>query len=160
MRQQRGPTVVWGNQLFIGSFSSGTMNDSEVGEALVDQLRHLRLSKAHRQLVREWDREQQNPEGDLETVHTLLEELWDAAQDYCPPWCHAGAHEGDGADFGVWVMHDAMEQAVRDGELLKVNDLAAVPKGYTGEVMVVNDHGNVSYGRCVRGRFYSNWDIV
>lgn len=67
----------------------------------------------------------------------LIEALADALDEYAPPYCYFGAHEGDGADFGFWFMPDALDQAERDGELVKLDH---VPD----QIAVVSDHGNVT----------------
>jgi hypothetical protein len=52
----------------------------------------------------------------------------------------APAHPGDGADYGFWFFDNIEDEF--DGP--KVSDLRNVPKGYMGEILLFNDHGNVS----------------
>lgn len=40
---------------------------------------------------------------------------------------------------------DMLEARAFDGEILKVADLSEVPDEYIGEIMLVNDHGNVTH---------------
>ena len=94
-----------------------------------------------------------------ESCGWIIEELTEALQEFAPPYSYFGAHEGDGADFGFWPAIDAMEDAVRDGELLKVSDTADVPDDYRGEVMLVNDHGNVTLYRATAS-LEEVWSIV
>lgn len=94
-----------------------------------------------------------------ENCSWIIDELSDALQEFAPPYSYFGAHEGDGADFGFWPSIDAMEEAVRDGELLKVNDTSEVPDDHRGEVMLVNDHGNVTLYRAVAS-LEVVWEIV
>ena len=60
-----------------------------------------------------------------------------------PPYCYFGAHEGDGASFGFWPCMVSVENDVRDGEILQLNDGDEIPTGETRPVLFVNDHGNV-----------------
>jgi len=74
----------------------------------------------------------------------LLEELQDLLGESAPAYCYFGAHEGDGSDFGFWPDWSALDDAVHDGDALKVSDLADVPDDWNGPVLVVNDHGNAT----------------
>ena len=74
----------------------------------------------------------------------LLHELIERLNTFAPDYCYFGAHEGDGSDFGFWVDHFAIEEDVESGELLSVSDLAEIPVDYVGDVILVNDHGNMS----------------
>ena len=85
-----------------------------------------------------------------------LEALFDALEAYCLPYFYFGAHPGDGADYGYWLS-DEWEQGF-DG--LKVSDTSEVPRDYTGEVLLVNDHGNMTLYACTRGRLREVWAIV
>jgi hypothetical protein len=85
-----------------------------------------------------------------------LEALFDALQEYAPPYFYFGAHPGDGADCGFWLS----ESFPDDFDGLKVSDLSEVPTGYTGEVLIVNDHGNISLYVYSRGHRREVWAIV
>lgn len=47
-----------------------------------------------------------------------------------------------------------------DFDGLKVDDLNKVPRGYTGEVLGFNDHGNTTLYRYTRGRGRVVWAVV
>jgi len=66
--------------------------------------------------------------------------LFYSLNEYAAPYFYFGSHPGDGSDYGFWLSED-MENEF-DG--LKVEDLSEVPKDYAGEVIVINDHGNMS----------------
>ena len=87
---------------------------------------------------------------------SLIFELEDALQEYAPPLFYFGAHEGDGACFGFWPSSFALEDF--DGE--RISDLADLPADYTGEALLVNDHGNVSFYDCEGGKVRLVWSIV
>lgn len=121
----------------LGTISEGTMVTEDVGDALVWELSQLRLSREHRKLVREWDKERErlDKRADAEqwpdvTLEDLLDELWDAVDDYAPPYCYVGALEGDGACYGVWPDIEYLERnscnvtLAAMGDVVKVNDLA------------------------------------
>lgn len=84
--------------------------------------------------------------GDDCTLGDYVEVLHERLEELAPDYVTFGAAEGDGACFGFWPDMEALEEAVADGEVLKVADRAAVPGTYDGPVMIVNDRGNVTYG--------------
>jgi hypothetical protein len=83
--------------------------------------------------------ESEDSQWDLESLQSMLEE-------FAPPFCYFGAHEGDGADFGFWLSHDALEDAERDGEIVKVDAGDEWPElGDDAQyVLEVTDHGNIT----------------
>ena len=85
-----------------------------------------------------------------------LEEIFDAICEWLdyrhvPSYAFLGNHPHDGASFGLWPDHDHIEMAIQDGDLLSCNDLSEIPSSYTGGYVLVNDHGNISYGYALRG---------
>lgn len=50
--------------------------------------------------------------------------------------------------------------ALHDGELLQVSDLTEITDGYSGPVLLVNDHGNMTYGTAEAGEFSEIWACV
>lgn len=137
----------------LGSISSGTMLTVDLVETFSDVLSGLAEgfgpeAAPHRKLVREarqWLRDYRNDMASEEVDEEgteILSDLFDALNEFAPPFAYFGAHEGDGADFGFWVSDCAIESAVQDGELLSVSDLSEVPEDWEGPVYVVNDHGN------------------
>lgn len=155
----------------LGSVSSGTMICEDVFDACISTLNYLDKARAEA-IQKEWDdvesecpNKSEHVEGqdcdncEEQRSYILNETLWDALDEYAPPYCYFGAHPGDGADYGFWVRED-IEQLVEDGELLKVNDLAEVPSDHTGEVLQVSDHGNLTlYVRDEHGEFQDVWSV-
>jgi hypothetical protein len=115
------------------------MLDDDLAPAFLDALETVDAGRAA-ELYAEYDA-MDDDSGDLPE---FVQELFDVLAEYVPPYCYFGAHEGDGADFGVWVSWDSLDDACHAGELLKVADLADVPADYAGEVLLVNDHGNAT----------------
>lgn len=169
----------------IGSVSCATMLASDLIPTFLSELESQRpLTRQHRKLVREIKRRMNDDythDHDAEGCKYLgsdlwdcgmnadaedyfgtddatydLESLFDALNDYCLPYFYFGAHPGDGADYGYWLS----EGFTDDFDGLKVSDLSEVPTGYTGEVLVVNDHGNCSLYAYSRGRGREVWAVV
>jgi len=97
---------------------------------------------------------------DSDDAHETCIELFDLLDECAPPYCYFGAHEGDGSDFGYWISWDSIEDSHHDGTLLKVADLSEIPDDYSGDVCLINDHGNVTMGFAVNGEFTSTWSVV
>ncbi len=107
-------------------------------------------------------------ERELESVGAVLNESYedvnemiDHLNEFAPPYLTFGTHEGDGADFGWWPMVEALDEDARYGDVLKVNDLSEIPENYEGDIMLVSDHGNVTYGYHVEGgQFHEVWSCA
>jgi hypothetical protein len=157
----------------MGSVSTATMRPEDLIPRFVSELESQRpLKREHGKLAREIrqrldadDVSESCANGDHESYYSSddadfdLESLFDALNQYCLPYFYFGAHEGDGSDYGYWLPTDFDDQFEADGGL-KVNDLADVPRAYTGEVLLVNDHGNCSLYRYSRGRHWEVWSVV
>lgn len=131
----------------IGSVSSATMREEDLIPSFLWELKNLakrnrnggdlKLVKVIQKRIDDHDRaEFWGTEG----ATWDLEALFDALDEYAGPYFYFGAHPGDGADYGFWLS-DFFQG---DFEGLKVTDLADVPRDYAGEILVVNDHGNMS----------------
>jgi hypothetical protein len=145
----------------MGSVISGTMRPEDLIPAFVAELEGQKpLKREHKKLIKEIDKRSRFAsdsnyltQGDAELD---LGDLFDALNKYCAPYFYFGAHPGDGSDYGYWLS-DSFEY---DFDGLKVNGLEDVPKGYSGEVLVVNDHGNMTLYSYSRGRKHEIWGIV
>lgn len=91
-----------------------------------------------------------------EFASEIVDELFDALQQFAPPYAYFGAHEGDGSDFGFWLMSDITD--CFDG--LKVDDTSEVPDDYSGEVLHVSDHGNLTLYSADKGALTEVWAVV
>lgn len=142
----------------IGSISSETMRLEDLIPAFLYDLEHQnKLTIAHKKLAKEISaRMAADDYHDLEDAACDLEELGEALQEYCMPYFWFGAHPGDGADYGYWLSETFEE----DFDDLKVSDLSEIPKNHTGEVLLINDHGNMTLYNCARGRLYEVWSIA
>jgi hypothetical protein len=146
----------------IGSVSSGTMRNQDLIPLFLWECRRLRLTRDERNAVRKIDSRVSRVSNDDDAYWSDavsqwdLEELFDILDAHSLPYFHFGAHEGDGADFGWWLSESFEE----DFDGLKVCDLSGVPGGHSGEVLHVNDHGNLALYVYSRGRRREIWGVV
>jgi|SRR5215469_6658843 len=144
----------------MGSVSCGTMREEDLIPRFLYELKLMRpLHREHRKLIREIEHNMEtvkNYFASYEAGCDLNDGLFDALGAYALPYFYFGAHPGDGADYGYWLSENFDD----DFDGLKVDDLAGVPKGFSGEVLVVNDHGNMSLYAYSRGRGREIWSIV
>lgn len=152
----------------IGSVSSGTMRAEDLIPDFIWELKQVKpLRREHQKLIREIEARLNSDESTMpytcpedyfvsEDAGFDLEALFDALNNYALPYFYFGAHPGDGADYGFWLSEGFKD----DFDGLKVSDTSEVPKGYTGEVLHVNDHGNMTLYAYSRGRAREIWAIV
>ena len=132
--------------LDLGSYSHGTLRDEDLADTLRDMLR----SMEHDDSALLSDLDAIVEDSHMDYASEVIDDAIDALQEYAPPFCYVGFHEGDGSDLGVWLDHDAFESACRDGEILKVADSSEIDARNREEVAshayiaIVSDHGNVS----------------
>ena len=90
----------------------------------------------------------------------MVEELFDILNEYAPPFCYFGALEGDGSDFGFWIDRFSLEEAIENGEVLRVDELPnSAPEGYE-YIAVINDYGDVSLYRNNNGKLEEVWSVA
>ena len=143
----------------IGCVSSGTLSTRD----LLDTLAYELACQVKRQpkryprreamkLVREAYRVLETDDDRRIVGADILDELYEALEEFAPPYCTFGGAEDDPANIGYWAQ-DPRECGF-DG--ITVDDLADIPKGYAGEILLVNDHGNMTFGYKSRtGKFTS-----
>lgn len=147
----------------IGSVSSGTMRTEDLLGAFADELKyHLKRNERTRGLdkraKRKLIREARTVDPDTEEAGDIVDALFDALDEFSPPYVIFGAHPDDGADYGYWPQIDAIEEAVRDGEVANADDLQ---DNYRGLVVSISDHGNVElYDRTARNTWREIWSCV
>jgi hypothetical protein len=138
----------------IGTVSHATMRPEDLIPSFCEELRSLghrstELSRIEKDSRREGYYETEQADYDLESLFNMLDE-------HAPAWMYFGSHPGDGSDYGFWLS-DSLED---DFDGLKVDDLSEIPTGYTGEVLHVNDHGNMTLYARKRGKLSEIWAIV
>ena len=151
------------SKVSIGSVSSGTLRHEDLIPAFLDCLGDLgdEGETSNGDNIADMLVEIESRSGfkgyyESDESEYDLESLFYSLNDFAPPYCYFGAHQGDGADFGFWPDWDAIEEL--DG--LRVADTSEVPSGFTGEVLHVNDHGNTTLYVAERGELTEVWAIV
>lgn len=168
----------------IGSISSGTMRPEDLIPAFIEALDNLKeelslslkvgASFEETEDVKQRVSQLDDLLADIEqnqhkipnyfdsedAMYDLNETLFDALQEFAPPYCYFGSHPGDGADFGFWPSQDAIDDATYDGESLAVSDLSEVPNDYVGDVIHVTDHGNTTLYVAENGELTELWAFV
>lgn len=149
----------------FGSIIHGTLRNEDLLDAFAGELDSLlkiqprSFKRApYRALIRAaWAELRQRERLDCDDARPsdIVSDLQYALNNFAPPYGYFGAHEGDGSDFGFWLSDlDAF-----DG--LRVDDTSEVPPDYRGEVLHVNDHGNVSlYLATAPGKLREIWAVV
>jgi hypothetical protein len=144
----------------IGSVSSATVRKEDLIPSFVWEAKRLKLTRDERKAVKRLERHADASADDVywqdEVSDFDLEELTGILENHSLPYFYFGAHPGDGADFGWWLCESFQE----DFDGLKVSDTSEVPRGYTGEVLHVNDHGNMTLYSVSRGRMREVWGVV
>lgn len=97
-------------------------------------------------------------DADDENASEVLDKLFNALNDFAPPYAYFGSHPGDGCDYGFWLEEDFAEQIAEF--VLKVSDTSEVPDDYEGEVLHVNDHGNATLYVADHGKLTEIWAVV
>ena len=135
------------------------MRSEDLIPYFLDELEKLDINKQFSDVITEGKQIIENEDWDNENTSMYLnEDLWDALDSFSPPYCYFGAHEGDGSDYGFWPHN--IEDTLQEFEGQKVSDLSEIPDDYTGEVFLVNDHGNVSFYNAKNGNVTEIWSIV
>lgn len=135
-------------QLSIGSISHGTLLSKDLASAIADTLANVGHNESDILMRDLRNIAEGNDHSEIDDG--IIAEGIDALQDYCPAFCYAGMHEGDGSDLGVWPDFDALESAVAEGDVIKIDDLSDLDSLAVSELnganmaMVANDHGNVT----------------
>lgn len=138
----------------IGSVSHGTMRKEDLIPTFCSELRSL----GHRSKELTRIEKSQNKKGYYESEESEfdLDSLFEMLNNHAMPFFYFGSHMGDGSDFGYWLI----ESCIEEFEGLKVSDLSEVDSAYTGELLHVNDHGNMTLYICVKGKLQEIWGIV
>lgn len=138
----------------FGSISTATMRAEDLIPDFCSELRAL----GHRS--RELSRIERHTGAryfESEAASCDADSLFDMLQEHAPAYAYFGSHPGDGSDYGFWLSEEFPGDEF-DG--LKVDDTSDVPADYTGEVLHVNDHGNMTLYACKRGKLSEVWSLV
>lgn len=159
-------------QAEIGSISEGTLRTADLIPAFLDVLRGLveivdtDVLKRIREIEEAMD---EDGYFDTEDAGFDLEDLYNLLDEAAPPYCYFGAHEGDSACFGFFYDEDAYREAVREGEVMQVEDTSYLDAALDRHVQehdvpeyvaVVSDHGNLTLYRLKVDLGEEVWAIV
>lgn len=148
----------------IGTVIEATMRPEDLIPAFCEELRTLgHKSKELYNIERRFESATRPDElgkyvnyFETEDSQWDLDSLFDMLEEHAPAWMYFGSHPGDGSDYGFWVS----ENIEYDFDGLEVDDTSDVPEDYSGEVLHVNDHGNMTLYACKRGKLTEVWSIV
>lgn len=138
----------------IGSVSHGTMRKEDLIPSFCSELRSL--GHRSKELTRIEKKQDKKGYYESEDSDYDLDSLFDMLNNHAMPYFYFGSHVGDGSDFGYWLL----ESCIEDFEGLKVSDLSEVKDSYSGEVLYVNDHGNMSLYVAIKGKLTEVWSLV
>lgn len=147
----------------LGSVIHGTLRTEHLIMAFLEELEAIDRDKTDSfwgRIPAEAFEDLEDDWWSSEEAYWLLEELFDTLNEFAPPFTYFGALEGDGSDFGFWIDREALEEAITDGEVLRVEDLSEVPSDYEGMVLHENDHGNLTLYERAGGNFVEIWSVV
>lgn len=150
----------------IGSWVSGTCRPEDIIPAAMDCLASLTGPDPQqvKTLCQAWD---DLPEGDDDepfgesTIGDERSWIYEQAEqlinENLPPYLYWGSHPGDGADTGVWVSWDSIEDDRRCGDLSSGSEL---PDMAEGSFLVISDHGNATLYVAADGEWHEVWGCV
>jgi len=139
----------------FGTISYGTMRNVDLLDNFSDTLEYLSTSnyeyKKYKDIIKKarryrdflieyedmlWkDHHKKIRESIFETVSYIInEDLFDALNNFAPPYFYFGSYSGDGSYYGFWS-----EDIENNFNGLRVSDLSEVPKDYAGEILLVKD---------------------
>lgn len=123
----------------LGSLSSGTMREEDLIPRFLHVLKWIDPEKGA-QLEAEYKIVSEEPE---DISDFCWQTLYEALNEYAPPYAYFGAHPGDGADYGVWVSDEAISD---DLEYENTDELVAQKAGDpfipgSNYVVVIDDSG-------------------
>lgn len=146
----------------IGSVSTGTMRAEDLIPCFAHEM--LALAKrtgsaddSYQTLAKEASDISDFGSDDAAAV---LDALFDAMQDFAPPYAYFGAHPGDGADYGFWINGEDVARELDGSGGIVVSDTSEVPADFCGEVLHVNDHGNLTLYWSDLGKLREIWSVV
>ena len=128
----------------IGVVSDGTMRVVDLVPKFLDQLKELDEERCTSFCSYNKDEldvifDSEDDYGLSADMYWILDELFSMLNEYCPPFVYFGASIGDGASYGYFVSDDALDDAVRFNELLKLKPGEEIPEDCDAEYVLFSD---------------------
>lgn len=148
-------------RLSVGTWSEGTLRTEDLLEAALDMARSVgyesdRTEEAEHALDAIIEGDDHGCTSEVcaaDYADECFSDLADALEEFAPIYCYIGMTEGDGACFGVWPDHDAIDEAIRTShkidEGIRESRDAAYYNANDGVIIEVSDHGNVEVWQAV-----------
>ena len=142
----------------IGTISEGTLKTEDLLQAFADELsgyqptQHSSLLEDAWVLANHANDERDAPDQTMweENASFIVNNLQDALNELAPPFCYFGTLEGDGACFGFWPDHEAIQDLIENSveESVSVDADHAIQSSEhvnedEGVRICVSDHGNI-----------------
>lgn len=147
----------------VGTVSHGTMRSQDLIESFTSELRSLgHRSRDLTKIEKRYNTAINGQYGDNDAYFDNevsswdLESLFNMLNSHALPYMYFGSHPGDDSDYGFWIS----ESVEYDYDGLKVSDTSEVSDSYTGEVLHVNDHGNMTLYTAKKGKLTEVWSVV
>lgn len=100
----------------VGSICSDITTVENLLIRFADELEQLvkaqpkRALQGQRRWFKKLIREARTVDHDTQEADDVLADLFGALEEFAPPYCTFGAHEGDGADYGFWPCQDTFQE--------------------------------------------------
>lgn len=161
----------------LGTISHGTLRPQDIAAALLAEFDEI-LDKhqiADLSCIAYYDEDSDEMDDDKQEARDLLENWPEIFADVCdtieahedfPPFCYLGAHEGDGADLGIWISWDAIGEAEHCGEVVRISDLSDIDDMSRDDIaeaewfLLINDHGNATLYPVAIAAGEEAWSVV
>jgi hypothetical protein len=164
-------------QAKLGSISSGTLRDCDLLSAFVDELEwqlrrngefysrpenHAERDRINNLIGEAKDCFAEDGEAIEEAKRGIASELinetlFDALNEFAPPYAHFGAHPGDGADFGYWP--EDIENIKEQMEFVSSEEQEWPADDFQGEWLHINERGNCSLYVREKGQDKEIWSV-
>lgn len=130
----------------LGSISHGTLRSVDLLERFAWELAYLSnegdecrilAAQAVAAAAKANDDESAEECEEDSNLTQLVADLIEALNEFAPPYCYFGTHEGDGSDFGFWPCIDSITELPHVADSDEARELGE-------DAIFVNDHGNVT----------------
>jgi len=142
-------------------------NPADLSELFTDLLyacKRLHLTREERKQVRKIDAsrvEDNIPQSELDAIlESDIAELETILESHARPYFYFSSFKTERNCDGLGFDYGYMLGELYNSDALRVADTSEVPRRYTGEVLYVNDHGNMTLYACSRGRMREVWAVV